>query len=180
LVILIFGCKDEPNQGYAVFYNYSEHGNSSVGYVEVVFPVPFKATHSKHNDYDYFEKSYVKGAEMIAHGDTIDLKYAPLNLRHHYFFLTKNKNADSDYTSYILQLDEPYKWGSLFQADSLFSQLLNEVEEVRFLDTSGKYRSLRDIEFKSIYFLDGKEVQKGSNEFYKKMKIERPPLLKVD
>lgn len=178
-MVSINSCKNEPDDAYAVFYNYSDHGNSTVSYVEVVLPVPFEETHSVHNDSDYSEVHYVKGAEIITNDDTIALKYAPFNLKGQFVSLTKKKNL-SNFSSYILQFDEPYKWGSLFQADSLLSPVFKNVQEVRFIDKNGMYKSLHDITFAPVYFFNGKQVSKGSKEFYKKMNIERPPSIKVE
>ena len=155
LLMLLDGCRGEQQQAYVAFYNYSEHGGISVAYVEFVLPVPFAETRSKYNDTDYLESGYVKGAELVTSRDTVDLKYNPLRLRGHFFSLISQKVEPGDYSSYILQLDEPYKWGSLYQADSLLAPLLQKLVKIRYLDTSGIYQSLNKLDLKPIYFSMG-------------------------
>jgi hypothetical protein len=180
LLMTINGCKQIPKEGFAAFYNFHEHGDVSTCYVEIILPIPFRKTHSEYNDYDYSETRYVKGAELVTVNDTLSIKYSPLGLTNHYFSLTENMDDTSNYTTYVLPLEEPYKWGSLYQADSIVSPLLKGLTEIRYLDASGKYKSMGTVKFKYAYFFDGQPVSKTSNEFYKKMSIERPPVLLRD
>jgi small-conductance mechanosensitive channel len=181
LIILSAGChKEKPHEGYIAFYNYSSHDGISAGYVEIVVPVPFEETHSKFNDRDYSMERLVKGAELITSTDTIPLMYAPLQQRHQLSSLIGAKKIPETHSSYLALFPEPYKWGSLFQQDSLFSPYYSDIREIRYLDKSGKYHKLDDVTFQFLYFLDSKQVTKQSKEFLQKMKIELPPPVQID
>lgn len=178
LLLFINSCKDSTKATYVVFQNYGTHGDASIGYAKLILPIPFEKTHSKYNDFDYSVKKYVKGAELITASDTINLMYSPLNLRTRFYSLIRTENSASFYTPYILLFNEPFKWSSLYQMDSLFQVLYNDLQEIRYLDTNNNFHSIKNLKFEFLYYFDGKQVKKNSSEFKQKMKIELPPPVK--
>lgn len=186
IIIFLLGLSCNQNKedrdAYVAFYNYSTHGDASVCYVEIILPIEEKNTHSSFNDSDYFNQSlFVKGAEIIIKSDTVPLFYLPRYMKGYFRSLSKMKELnDTAYSSYILRLKSPYNiGGSLFQADSIFKDLSVEAKCIRYLTSSGVYKSIEfaRLNFKKYYFLDGKEVFSNSEDFFRNMRVELPPII---
>lgn len=167
--------KNNESICYAAFYNYSEHADLSFCEIELVLPVPLSETKS-----GVYNNNKECGAELITNTDTICLKYIKSYFRERFFKRLELGLIDSQYSSYILSMPNPFEQTSLFQADSLFLNTLRNVKTIRYLDTNGVFHSINNVQFRYYYLFNGKQISKDSKEYFQKMHFTKPPLLYMD
>src|SRR5262245_35276390 len=78
LNLALIGCHKQEAKGYIAVYNYSHRNDASVGYVEVVLPIPASQTHAVYNDSDTWDvDEYVNAGRLLSPTDTIPIMYMP-------------------------------------------------------------------------------------------------------